>query len=104
MLSKKSTDEDLDRSSRSFDAVTNLLDRPTLIHELTLAITQIKSGQRCVFGVANVEQFKLINHCYGNAAGDFVLQEIANRMNIEFGDSAIIGRMGNDEFGFYYNR
>lgn len=88
------------QSSDTFDSVTGLLDRTAFINNLTETIAQPESGHEHIFGIANVEQFKLINHSYGNAAGDFILQEIAKRMTIELGEDACIARMGNDEFGF----
>ena len=84
----------------TYDAITQLLDRPSLIRVLNNTLSNSSSDQSCIFGIANVEQFKLINHSHGNAAGDYVLQEIARRMQIELGDKTIISRMGNDEFGF----
>ena len=100
MTSLTKPEEGTIQISKSYDPVTKLLDRPTFILELTNAIAELDDTHRCIFGVANVEHFKFINHSYGNAAGDFVLQEIAKRLSIEFGEDTIIGRMGNDEFGF----
>ena len=100
MLGKVINSDHADQAATTYDSVTQLLDRPSLIRELNNILTANDSNQSCVFGIANVEQFKLVNHSYGNDAGDYVLQEIAKRMEIEFGDEAIIGRMGNDEFGF----
>ena len=82
------------------DSVTGKLDRLGMVEELANKIATCKISEECIFGLANIEQFKLINHSHGNAAGNFVLQEIAKRMQIELGNETIVGRMGNDEFGF----
>lgn len=87
-------------TSDTFDTVTGLLDRSAFIHNLKETIAEKDIQQERIFGIANIEHFKLINHSYGNDAGDFVLQEIAKRMTIELGEDACIARMGNDEFGF----
>lgn len=100
MLGKLIKGSDTEQFPVTYDAITQSLDRPSLIRELNNTLSKSDSDQSCIFGIANVEQFKLINHSHGNAAGDYVLKEIARRMEIELGDEAIIGRMGNDEFGF----
>ena len=87
-------------SSDTFDTVTGLLDRSAFISNLREIVTNNTFQRERIFGIANIEQFKLINHSYGNEAGDFVLQELAKRIIIELGDDACIARMGNDEFGF----
>ncbi len=93
-LAKGSSPED------TFDTVTGLLDRSAFISNLKEIIADREIQRERIFGIANIEQFKLINHSYGNDAGDFVLQELAKRMSIELGEDACIARMGNDEFGF----
>lgn len=87
-------------SADTLDTVTGLLDRSAFIENLKETIADKNIKHERIFGVANIEQFKLINHSYGNDAGDFVLQEIARRMTIELGEDTCIARMGNDEFGF----
>ena len=87
-------------SSQSYDATTELLDRPSLISALSQVISKQDSSNEYVFGVANIDQFKLINHSYGYSAGDYVLNVLAKTMTLEFDESTIIGRLGNDEFGF----
>ncbi len=87
-------------SSQSYDSTTGLLDRPSLINALSLVASKNEPSTDYVFGVANIDQFKLINHSYGYAAGDYVLNALAKTMSLEFEQSTIIGRLGNDEFGF----
>ncbi len=86
--------------NQSYDTTTDLLDRPSLINALSQLIKKDDSSTEFVFGVANIDQFKLINHSYGYAAGDYVLNVLAKTMSLEFDESTIIGRLGNDEFGF----
>lgn len=86
--------------SRHYDHVTGKLDRVSLFEELKRIITNTDKQHNVVFGIANIEQFKLVNYAYGNAVGDFALKEISRRMQVKFSDETIIGRIGNDEFGF----
>lgn len=48
--------------------------------------------------VLDVDHFKSINDRYGHAAGDRVLGDLAQRWTGQLPDSAVIGRMGGDEF------
>ena len=86
--------------SQSLDPVTSVLDRNSFIRMLQELVIDNRPDAACVFGIANVEQFKLINHSHGYEAGDYVLHSIAQAMCLEFDEDTIIGRIGNDEFGF----
>ncbi len=86
--------------TQSYDSITETLDRSSLINALLQITKNTTNDKTYVFGVANIEQFKLINHSYGYAAGDYVLNVIAKTMSLEFDSDTIIGRLGNDEFGF----
>ena len=48
--------------------------------------------------VLDVDHFKSINDRYGHAVGDRVLGDLARRWTGQLPDSAVIGRMGGDEF------
>ena len=86
--------------SQTLDPVTSVLDRNSFITMLQELVIENRPEAACVFGIANVEQFKLINHSHGYEAGDYVLHSIAQSMCLEFDDDTIIGRIGNDEFAF----
>ena len=47
----------------------------------------------------DLDRFKLVNDTAGHAAGDKLLQEIANTMVAELRSTDIIARLGGDEFG-----
>ena len=87
-------------SSQTLDPVTSILDRNSFMRMLQELIIDNRPVTDCVFGIANIEQFKLINHSHGYEAGDYVLHSIAQIMCLEFDDNTIIGRIGNDEFAF----
>ncbi|MDW3094793.1 MAG: bifunctional diguanylate cyclase/phosphodiesterase [Gammaproteobacteria bacterium] len=82
------------------DSVTQLLDRSSLINKLSEILSDSPDNADYVFGIANIEQFKLINHSYGYKAGDYVLNVVAKTLSLEMDKGTIVGRLGNDEFGF----
>lgn len=90
----------LKENKKSLDSVTNVLDRASFIEALTNIVSSKKGTDEYVFGLANIEQFKLINYSHGNDAGDYALKVVAQTMSLELDKNSIIGRLGNDEFGF----
>ncbi len=90
----------LNNNKHHLDGVTNVLDRTSLINELTEILSSASDDIEYVFGIANIEQFKLINHSYGHKAGDYVLNVVSKTLSLEMEKNTIVGRIGNDEFGF----
>ena len=88
------------QESQTLDPVTSVLDRSSFLRMLQELAIDSRPDVACVFGIANVEQFKLINHSHGYEAGDYVLHSIAQSMSLEFDEDTVIGRIGNDEFAF----
>jgi diguanylate cyclase (GGDEF)-like protein len=86
--------------SQTLDPVTSVLNRNSFIRMLQELVIDNRPEAACVFGICNIEQFKLINHSHGYEAGDYVLHSKAQSMCLEFDEDTIIGRIGNDEFGF----
>jgi diguanylate cyclase (GGDEF)-like protein len=58
----------------------------------------ISKGQPFTVVVADIDWFKFVNDTYGHAAGDKVLQAIANVLRICFTKNAVVGRTGGEEF------
>ena len=100
MLNKIQDWSDYEGSPQTFDKITGILDRASFIHLLEEVLPEEAPTKSCIFGIANIENFKLINHSHGYKAGDYVLNAIAKTMSLEFNENTIIGRIGNDEFGF----
>ena len=88
------------KATKSLDAVTGVLDRVSFLKKLHQVIEEKNSNTEYIFGIANIEQFKLINHSYGSKAGDYTLNVVAKTLSLELDKKTIIGRIGNDEFGF----
>ena len=54
--------------------------------------------KHCVVAMLDIDDFKLVNEVYGHAAGDGVLQKLAESMKQYFSKDVILGRNGGDEF------
>jgi len=88
------------KGDKNLDAVTGILDRASLLQKLDEVIKDKNNASQYIFGIANIEQFKLINHSHGHKAGDYALNVVAKTLSLELDKNTIIGRIGNDEFGF----
>ncbi|MCH8552964.1 MAG: bifunctional diguanylate cyclase/phosphodiesterase [Natronospirillum sp.] len=81
------------------DGLTGLLNRGMLRdeieHQLELARCQ---QQKVVLFFINLDGFKQINATYGHAAGDSVLEQFAFMLRRQYGEEALLGRIGADEF------
>jgi len=49
--------------------------------------------------VSDIDYFKRINDRFGHMAGDQVLSVVGSRLSECFGDDAVVGRIGGEEFG-----
>jgi len=82
-----------------FDVLTNLPNRRTFAdriqHEIDLAV---RRNTMIAVVFIDIDHFKTINDSLGHAAGDLVLQAVANRLRtcLRIGDT--VARIGGDEF------
>jgi diguanylate cyclase (GGDEF)-like protein len=58
-----------------------------------------QSGGGACLVMADIDHFKRINDRYGHMVGDGVIGQTARRLKQSFGDEALIGRLGGEEFG-----
>lgn len=79
------------------DSMTGLYNHATterLIHD----VLEQDSNEQCCFLVVDLDDLRAINSDLGHPEGDKALKTIAECMAEHFGDDAIIGRSGGDEF------
>jgi diguanylate cyclase (GGDEF)-like protein len=55
-------------------------------------------GERPVLLVIDIDRFRSINEAFGAAAGDMVIQQVAERIRVCAQDGDILGRLSADEF------
>ena len=81
------------------DSLTGLPSRQLLIERLEQTITSCqRHGNQAGLLLVDLDQFKAINDSLGHAAGDLLLQQVAQRLQVMSGDLASVARMGGDEF------
>lgn len=89
------------------DQLTGALNREQVMAKLSekmLKLTQAnkvnKSQVKLVIFLIDIKQFKFINDTYGLKIGDFILGEIANRLNGSVFIPQAVGRLSGDSFMF----
>jgi diguanylate cyclase (GGDEF)-like protein len=94
--------KEFQRKLREFaytDFLTNLPNRHKFDMDFALAIEEARvSGKQVGLLYIDFDRFKYINDTFGHHAGDFALQQIANKFQCTLPKTANIYRMGGDEF------
>ena len=83
------------------DSLTGALNREQVMEKLSEAIvaTQKKKYQLAIF-LIDIKQFKFVNDTYGLKTGDYILGEIAKRLNNSILLPKAVGRLSGDSFMF----
>ncbi|MGB5324669.1 MAG: EAL domain-containing protein [Pseudomonadales bacterium] len=81
------------------DSLTGLPNRALFEDRLNQAVSQNKrSGGNFSVVLMDLDRFKYINDVLGHEAGDFVLCEVARRLESVLRESDTVARLGGDEF------
>ncbi|WP_298288264.1 EAL domain-containing protein [Thiomonas sp.] len=81
------------------DALTGLPNRYALEQYLPQAIVRAqRHGNGLAVGMIDLDDFKPVNDTHGHAAGDVLLQQLAQRLQATLRASDFIARLGGDEF------
>lgn len=78
------------------DWLTGLLNRRGFFH--AAAQPAASDSARATLIALDIDHFKQINDCYGHAAGDQVLQRLANLMRQHARPDQLLARLGGEEF------
>ncbi len=89
--------EAVNRHYARHDSLTGLMNRLAFSEQMEKALKALPE-QRFALAACDLDRFKKINDTHGHAAGDIVLQVIAQRLQNAVGDDGIVGRVGGDEF------
>lgn len=81
------------------DPLTGLFNRGYLHERVTSEISRAqRGGQPLTIAMVDVDHFKSFNDTHGHAAGDLVLQAIADTLRRSFRITDIVSRYGGEEF------
>jgi diguanylate cyclase (GGDEF)-like protein len=83
----------------SHDSLTGLLNRRVFLDRLEHALARAqRSGERLALLFIDLDGFKAINDRHGHAAGDALLQTLAQRLREQVRAEDTVARLGGDEF------
>jgi diguanylate cyclase (GGDEF)-like protein/PAS domain S-box-containing protein len=88
------------REQATTDALTGLANRTSFGHALESATDDANTGATPGFAALfiDLDDFKLVNDCFGHAVGDEVLRHAAARITRQLRQSDLAARLGGDEF------
>ncbi|MBF0308218.1 MAG: EAL domain-containing protein [Magnetococcales bacterium] len=98
-ISERKRDEERLHFLANFDVLTKLPNRTLFLERLTQALSRAPWTKRLV-GICylGLDRFKVINDTLGHQSGDFILQEVANRLKCCIRQGDTVARIGGDEF------
>ena len=82
------------------DVLTGLPNRALFLGRLQSVVDRMKRHPHQAAAVLfiDIDDFKLVNDCYGHATGDVLIKEVSNRLRACMRSDGTIARMGGDEF------
>ena len=80
------------------DAMTKVLNRRGVEKAFYEAVAAIDDSHPLALAYLDLDRFKLINDLYGHNAGDEVLRQVCQRVNVLLAAHMKLGRVGGDEF------
>ena len=80
------------------DPLTGLPNRNQFLETLRQAIARAGPGGRLAVAFLDLDRFKVINDSLGHAAGDLLLQAVAERLRTNLRSAETLARLGGDEF------
>ncbi|MFT6985152.1 MAG: diguanylate cyclase (GGDEF)-like protein [Psychromonas sp.] len=81
-----------------FDELTNLPNRRQLLNDFEDIFTADSNVDSVVFGIIDLDHFKLVNDTYGHDIGDDVLKILASSFTARLREGDYIYRYGGEEF------
>lgn len=80
------------------DCLTNLYNKVTTEKKIKEILLQDERQEAYALMMLDLDDFKYVNDTFGHMIGDIVLNEVAAQIKVIFDNSAIIGRVGGDEY------
>ncbi|WP_292156353.1 GGDEF domain-containing protein [Mesorhizobium sp.] len=80
------------------DILTGLPNRGLLADTMDEALTSLRGGEKLAVHCIDLDRFKPVNDTLGHPVGDELLRAVARRLRQQAGDTAMVARVGGDEF------
>jgi len=86
--------------SATHDALTGLPNRALFLGRLQSVVDRLKrhSHETAAVLFIDIDDFKVVDDCYGHATGDVLIKEVSSRLRACMRSDGTIARMGGDEF------
>ena len=98
-ITERKKNDDLLQRAANYDSVTGLLNRNGLSVRLAAALAQADGGgDGCAVLFIDIDKFKRVNDCFGHAAGDQLLTQMAQLLRGLARHGDLLARFGGDEF------
>ncbi len=96
---RKQTQEEL-LFNATHDVLTGLPNRALFLGRLQSVVDRMKRHPHQAAAVLfiDIDDFKVVNDCYGHATGDVLVKAVSNRLRACMRSDGTIARMGGDEF------
>ncbi len=90
----------------SHDSVTGLINRREFENQLVAALERTHENPEYVNALlyVDLDQFKVVNDTFGHTAGDELLRQITELIQVNIRSTDIVARLGGDEFGVLLER
>jgi diguanylate cyclase (GGDEF)-like protein/PAS domain S-box-containing protein len=98
-ITERKRAEEQIKSLAYHDVLTGLPNRRLFQDRLSVAVAQAhRSGQRLAVLYLDLDRFKPVNDSFGHAAGDRLIQVVAERLRTCVREGDTVARLGGDEF------
>ncbi|MBN2012388.1 diguanylate cyclase [candidate division KSB1 bacterium] len=85
----------------STDALTQLGNRKFFDEKYgNIFDLSVRYEKHFAIAIADIDHFKRVNDTYGHDMGDFILQQVAQRLLTSFRKTDLVARIGGEEFAF----
>ena len=83
------------------DLATGLLNKKAFRYEVEQCLMEHSGETMNAMVFLDIDNFKLVNDCYGHLLGDEVIRVLAEKIQEHFNSKCVCGRFGGDEFTIF---